>query len=120
MIGVIIGLCILATWLWLVYRQYGKTVKPQEHGFRCPKCGAKHKDNWPVTVNGNVEIGGCQECWEAECSEAFWDDTYVICEHARPHLERYDCECDGECLYFCSFVNKYRACVPVEQEKKDD
>jgi hypothetical protein len=45
----------------------------------CPRCGRSIDSTeitWPVTLeDGCGEIildGGCQECWEAECSESWW------------------------------------------------
>jgi hypothetical protein len=38
----------------------------------CPKCGAKNNDNWPIRVDGKILDGGCQECWELECAESWW------------------------------------------------
>lgn len=46
----------------------------------CPKCGEKNDDNWPVTVDGEIVWGGCQICWEAECSESWWDMVDSISE----------------------------------------
>lgn len=36
---------------------------------KCPKCGKENEDNWPI-LQGD---GGCQECWENECGEAWWN-----------------------------------------------
>ena len=40
---------------------------------KCPKCNIENNDNWPVTVNSDIKEGGCQECWESECDEIWWD-----------------------------------------------
>lgn len=28
--------------------------------------------NWPLNVAGIIMVGGCQECWEAECDASWW------------------------------------------------
>lgn len=38
----------------------------------CPACGRENDDNWLLKINNEIMIGGCQECWEAECSEEWW------------------------------------------------
>lgn len=38
----------------------------------CPKCGKQSDMNWPLEINGVIKDGGCQACWEAECSETWW------------------------------------------------
>ena len=38
----------------------------------CPRCGSENTDDWPVTVDGRVVNGGCQECWEDECEAEWW------------------------------------------------
>lgn len=45
----------------------------------CPKCGEMDDMNWPVTVNSEIVDGGCQNCWEAECSESWWAALPVWC-----------------------------------------
>jgi len=39
----------------------------------CPLCNIENDDNWPVSVNGDIKEGGCQECWEQQCDDAWWD-----------------------------------------------
>lgn len=36
---------------------------------RCARCPNQH-DGWPV-AGGDGEL--CQDCWEAQCSEAWWE-----------------------------------------------
>lgn len=50
----------------------------------CPKCGADNNDNWPITVGEHVEWGGCQECWETECSDSWWEMIDAIMVANRP------------------------------------
>lgn len=38
----------------------------------CPHCGEENTDDWPLWVDGEVEHGGCQECWEADCAREWW------------------------------------------------
>ena len=40
----------------------------------CPCCKLDAPDDvrWPVEVDGDIIEGGCQTCWEAECSRTFW------------------------------------------------
>ena len=39
----------------------------------CPKCGNDTNISWPVLVDGKIVNGGCQECWEVESDDAWWD-----------------------------------------------
>jgi hypothetical protein len=39
---------------------------------KCPKCGVENDDNWPLEIDGEIKDGGCQDCWEADCDEAWW------------------------------------------------
>jgi len=41
----------------------------------CPNCGIENEDNWPISINGKIEWGGCQGCWEEQCDEAWWDSA---------------------------------------------
>lgn len=41
---------------------------------QCPRCGAVSDYNWPLNINGVIKDGGCQECWEAECSREWWKE----------------------------------------------
>jgi len=34
----------------------------------CPRCGKLNDDDWMLESGP----GGCQECWETECSESWW------------------------------------------------
>lgn len=47
---------------------------------RCPNCGEENDDNWPVSINGEIEDGGCQKCWENESDSAWWDAINMIGE----------------------------------------
>lgn len=47
--------------------------EPKARGIICPICGEPNIDNWPVEVDGEIENGGCQNCWEAECDKLWWD-----------------------------------------------
>lgn len=41
----------------------------------CPRCGHDREPNdsgWPILVDGEIRDGGCQNCWEADCDEAWW------------------------------------------------
>lgn len=38
----------------------------------CPSCGKMNDDNWTLRVDGKIVLGGCQMCWEKQCSEAWW------------------------------------------------
>lgn len=40
---------------------------------RCPGCGRWNTDDWPLEIEGEILEGGCQECWEAACSESWWE-----------------------------------------------
>lgn len=44
----------------------------------CPVCGTPNTDNWPVDVDGEIQDGGCQECWEAECDREWWKCVAAI------------------------------------------
>ena len=44
----------------------------------CPLCGLENDDDLPITVDGKIVDGGCQECWEAECSRAWWKMVNVF------------------------------------------
>ena len=44
----------------------------------CPKCGEMNDDNWPITVGEGIRMHGCQMCWEAECSESWWEMVEAI------------------------------------------
>lgn len=38
----------------------------------CPRCGTENTDNWPLYTGETTQDGGCQECWEEECSRLWW------------------------------------------------
>ena len=41
----------------------------------CPRCYEMNTDNWPVTtLDGTVQEGGCQACWEDECAAGWWQE----------------------------------------------
>ena len=31
---------------------------------KCPVCGKPNNDDWPLCIDGTIEEGGCQICWE--------------------------------------------------------
>ena len=39
----------------------------------CPACGKLNTDDWPIEVDGEIKDGGCQDCWEAQCDESWWE-----------------------------------------------
>ena len=45
--------------------------------FTCPRCKTLTVDNWPLDINGVIEDGGCQECWEDAC-EKDWVTAMTI------------------------------------------
>ena len=44
----------------------------------CPNCGTKNEDDWPVKVDGNIASGGCQECWETQTSQEWWEQIRMV------------------------------------------
>ena len=44
----------------------------------CPSCGRLNTDNWPLDIDGEIVDGGCQGCWEAECSRKWWQHINAI------------------------------------------
>jgi RNA polymerase subunit RPABC4/transcription elongation factor Spt4 len=44
----------------------------------CPVCGVENQDNWPLKVDGYIKYGGCQICWEAQCSEDWWNAVEFV------------------------------------------
>lgn len=44
----------------------------------CPICKKENDDNWPVEVDNHIKDGGCQDCWEKECNESWWDTVITI------------------------------------------
>lgn len=51
---------------------------------RCPVCGKKNSDNWPLDVDGRIVDGGCQDCWETQVSESWW---HMVTRNFEPVLE---------------------------------
>lgn len=41
---------------------------------KCPRCGIKNDDDWPISIDGVVNSGGCQDCWEDESDRAWWKE----------------------------------------------
>ena len=40
----------------------------------CPLCGKPSDADWPLRMaDGGIRDGGCQMCWEKQCSEAWWE-----------------------------------------------
>ena len=39
----------------------------------CPLCGKLNDDDWPLEIGGKIVEGGCQDCWEQQCDEAWWE-----------------------------------------------
>lgn len=44
----------------------------------CPLCGKINNDNWPINVYGQIKYGGCQECWEKQADQVWWDTVRTI------------------------------------------
>ncbi len=44
----------------------------------CPLCGKLNEEDWPLRINGEVEMGGCQDCWEKQCDEEWWKMVIAI------------------------------------------
>lgn len=40
---------------------------------KCPACGRMNDDDWPMEIRGEIIEGGCQTCWEAQCSREWWE-----------------------------------------------
>jgi len=45
---------------------------------KCPQCGKLNEDNWPLEINGKIIEGGCQDCWEKQCDESWWEFGRLI------------------------------------------
>lgn len=43
------------------------------NNMKCPSCNKENDDNWPLNISGKIKDGGCQDCWESECSVSWWD-----------------------------------------------
>ena len=39
----------------------------------CPQCGTLNEDNYPLEINGKIVEGGCQDCWEKQCDDSWWE-----------------------------------------------
>lgn len=40
----------------------------------CPLCGKPTDADWPLRMpDDSIQDGGCQMCWEKQCSEAWWN-----------------------------------------------
>lgn len=62
---------------------------------QCPMCGEENNDNWPITVNGKIELGGCQSCWEKECDTNHWN-TMAALEESQEERSCRVCGCTEE------------------------
>jgi hypothetical protein len=41
---------------------------------RCPLCGKPSDADWPLRMpDGSIRDGGCQMCWEKQCSQEWWE-----------------------------------------------
>jgi len=41
---------------------------------KCPLCGEENTEiEWPLEIDGEIVGGGCQECWEKQCAELWWE-----------------------------------------------
>jgi len=49
----------------------------------CPLCQNENSDNWPLEIDGKVVEGGCQDCWESQCDDAWWQ----MMEHVQRQRE---------------------------------
>ena len=48
----------------------------------CPKCEKENDDNWPLDIYGKILFGGCQDCWEKECDDTWWEAVIFVNELA--------------------------------------
>jgi len=40
----------------------------------CPLCNRPSDADWPLRMpDGSIRDGGCQECWEKQTSEEWWE-----------------------------------------------
>ena len=51
----------------------------------CPECGKPNNDNWPIVANKKMVFGGCQDCWENQNDDMWWDavrklDRRILCK----------------------------------------
>jgi len=56
----------------------GKQMDLRFGDFKCPRCGRQNNDNWPLDIDGERVMGGCDECWYKECDEQWerFKDVY--------------------------------------------
>jgi len=54
----------------------------------CPKCGIENDDNWSISINGKIECGGCQICWENESDDAWWDAMESVYQEEKNGTKR--------------------------------
>lgn len=52
----------------------------------CPKCGTENTDDWLLEIDGKAQNGGCQMCWESECSTWWWNQVNAIQTTPRKQL----------------------------------
>jgi len=45
---------------------------------KCPKCGKTNDDDWPLDIDGEIQDGGCQDCWEAEADKMWWKAVIAL------------------------------------------
>lgn len=45
---------------------------------QCAICGKENDDDWPVTVEGAIMDGGCQDCWEREADAKWWKAVVAL------------------------------------------
>lgn len=50
----------------------------------CPLCGKSNDDNWPLDLAGKIVDGGCQDCWETQCSTQWWTTMVAIDKALHP------------------------------------
>lgn len=45
---------------------------------KCIKCAEPTDITFPLTINGEIQDGGCTGCWEDECADLFWDTVDAL------------------------------------------
>ncbi len=45
---------------------------------KCPKCKKESDADWPLDIDGEIKWGGCQLCWESDCSDSWWQAVESI------------------------------------------
>ena len=63
---------------WTPTQNKGGPMPEEKKPIPCPKCGRLNTDNWPLEINGKIEEGGCQECWEEQCDENWWRVNTIL------------------------------------------